>query len=177
MANNLNYVDCTGAPNCTALRRSFCYKTANTCGSCLPGLSGLIMSYLWIDCTALNCSALHYISLHCTTLMCIALHYTALHRMVPAVHCTTPHGSCTKCLHALFPDTPFFYPHPLQALLAMPTCCVATLPSPVVTIILYVTGFCRVIQIPLTAKLAVTACTDSARTRNAVYRICNALPV
>lgn len=39
----LNYIDCSTAPNCDSLHRSSCSSGsfANTCGSCLPGYSGV----------------------------------------------------------------------------------------------------------------------------------------
>ena len=58
MANSLNYVDCTRAPNCTTLRRSYCFKTTNTCGSCLPGLIGREISYLASNSSS-NCSPIY----------------------------------------------------------------------------------------------------------------------
>lgn len=36
----INSVNCTLAPNCTALHRSACLKTAHTCSSCLGGYAG-----------------------------------------------------------------------------------------------------------------------------------------
>jgi RNA polymerase-binding transcription factor DksA len=36
----VNFVDCTGAPNCIKLRRLECMNTAGTCGSCQKGLIG-----------------------------------------------------------------------------------------------------------------------------------------
>ena len=39
-------VNCTGAPNCTALHRASCSKTAGTCGSCLSGYSGILIQLI-----------------------------------------------------------------------------------------------------------------------------------
>jgi hypothetical protein len=42
-------VNCTGAPDCTALHRDSCSKTASTCGSCLSGYSGILTQLIQIS--------------------------------------------------------------------------------------------------------------------------------
>jgi hypothetical protein len=42
VSSTISIVDCTASPNCTALRRTDCYNTINTCGSCLSGYSGVV---------------------------------------------------------------------------------------------------------------------------------------
>ena len=45
VATSVNAIDCSGAPNCTALHRVRCLTTPNTCGSCLPNYNGVIGDY------------------------------------------------------------------------------------------------------------------------------------
>ena len=42
VSSTISIVNCTASPNCTALQRSNCYATVNTCGSCLPGHLGVV---------------------------------------------------------------------------------------------------------------------------------------
>ena len=41
-SSSLGLVDCSAAPNCTALNREGCGGTVNTCGSCLSGYTGIV---------------------------------------------------------------------------------------------------------------------------------------
>ena len=41
VATTINYVNCTKAPNCTALHRDDCSRTSGTCGACLEGFLGI----------------------------------------------------------------------------------------------------------------------------------------
>ena len=41
-SSSLGLVDCSAAPNCTALNREGCGGTINTCGSCLSGYTGIV---------------------------------------------------------------------------------------------------------------------------------------
>ena len=45
VATSVNAIDCSNAPNCTALHRVSCLNTPNTCGSCLPNYKGVIGDY------------------------------------------------------------------------------------------------------------------------------------
>ena len=42
-------MNCSASPNCTSLNRDFCYKTAGTCGKCLPGHTGKNLTPLSAD--------------------------------------------------------------------------------------------------------------------------------
>ena len=42
VSSMLSAINCTVAPNCTALHRATCHSTANTCGSCLQGYTGIV---------------------------------------------------------------------------------------------------------------------------------------
>lgn len=45
VANSVNSIDCSLAPNCTALHRVRCLTTRNTCGSCLANYKGVVGDY------------------------------------------------------------------------------------------------------------------------------------
>jgi REJ domain len=42
VSSTISIVDCTASPICTALHRSNCFATINTCGSCLSGYLGVV---------------------------------------------------------------------------------------------------------------------------------------
>ena len=42
VSSTISIVDCTASPNCTALHRSDCYATINTCSSCRTGYLGVV---------------------------------------------------------------------------------------------------------------------------------------
>ena len=42
VSSMISAINCTAAPNCTTLHRGNCHNTANTCGSCLQGYTGIV---------------------------------------------------------------------------------------------------------------------------------------
>ena len=45
-ATSISAVDCSSSPNCSALNREHCFRTAGSCGWCLDGYSGTIFPFL-----------------------------------------------------------------------------------------------------------------------------------
>lgn len=46
-ATTISTADCSASPNCTALNREHCFRTAGSCGPCLDGFIGILLLFLF----------------------------------------------------------------------------------------------------------------------------------